>query len=137
MAIEIPGPVADRLATEQNIWLTTTRADGMPLPNTVWFLWRNGEFFVSTAPEAFKVKNMKRNLLVSLNLNTSSLDGSDVAIFQAQADFSKPSTEDDFQAYLKKYKEGIAALGFTEEYLRSDFVLIRLKLLKYRTVVWE
>ena len=80
---------------------------------------------------------MKHNPLAALNLNTSSLDGSDVAIFQAQADFAKPSTEDDFQAYLKKYKEGIAALGFTEEYLRSDFVLIRLKLLKYRTVVWE
>ncbi len=137
MAIEIPASVIERMATEQNIWLTTTRADGQPLPNTVWFLWRNGSFFVSTAPEAIKAKNMRRNPLVSLNMNTSSMDGSDIAIFHAKADFSSPATEDDFQAYLTKYKEGIAALGFTEEYLRSDFVLIRLQPLKYRTVVWD
>ena len=66
MAIEIPSHVADRLVTEQNIWLTTTRADGMPLPNTVWFLWRNGEFLVFTTPGSVKMKNLQRNPLVSL-----------------------------------------------------------------------
>jgi hypothetical protein len=36
---KIPVDVEKRLREEQVIWLTTVRADGMPLPTPVSFLW--------------------------------------------------------------------------------------------------
>lgn len=135
MAIDIPSHVADRLVTEQNIWMTTTRADGMPLPNTVWFLWRNGEFLVFTTPESVKMKNLRRNPLVSLNFNTSSLDGSDIAIFQGEANVNcAQQTDEEFQEYLSKYEAGLKMLGITKEVLLEAYVLVRIKPFKFRTV---
>src|ERR1700745_1242166 len=135
MAIEIPSHVADRLVTEQNIWLTTTKADGMPLPNTVWFLWRNDEFLVFTTPESVKMKNLRRNPRVSLNFNTSSLDGSDIAIFQGEANVNcAQQTDEEFEAYLSKYEAGLEMLGITKEVLLEAYVLVRIKPLKFRTV---
>ena len=135
MAIEIPSDVADRLATEQNIWLTTTRADGLPLPNTVWFLWSNNEFLVFTIPGSVKMKNMQRNPLVAFNFNTSSLDGSDIAIFHAVADVNcAQQTDAEFQAYLSKYKAGLEMLGLTKEVLLESYRLVRMKPIKFRTV---
>jgi predicted pyridoxine 5'-phosphate oxidase superfamily flavin-nucleotide-binding protein len=46
--IEIPPQIAERLAKEQIIWLTTSKADGTPLPNPVWFLWNAEQFLVFT-----------------------------------------------------------------------------------------
>jgi PPOX class probable F420-dependent enzyme len=135
MAMEIPPEVNDRLATEQNIWLTTTRADGLPLPNTVWFLWRKGEFLVFTVPDSVKMKNMRRNPLVALNFNTSSLDGSDIAIFHAEADVNcAQQSKEEFQAYLTKYKEGLEMLGITREVLLESYRLVRMKPTRFRTV---
>jgi PPOX class probable F420-dependent enzyme len=135
MSIEIPAHVADRLATEQNIWLTTTRADGLPLPNTVWFLWRNGEFLIFSTPESVKMKNLRRNPLASLNFNTSSLDGSDIAIFHVEADMNcAQQSEEEFQAYMSKYGAGLQALGITTEVLVESYRLVRFKPTKFRTV---
>lgn len=135
MAIEIPSHAADRLVTEQNIWLTTTRADGLPLPNTVWFLWHNGEFLVFTTPDSVKMKNLRRNPLVSFNFNTSSLDGSDIAIFHAEANVNcAQQTDAEFQAYLSKYEAGLQALGISREVLLEAYVLVRFKPTKFRTV---
>ena len=135
MAIEIPSQVADRLLTEQNIWLSTSRADGMPLPNTVWFLWRNGEFLVFTVPSSVKMKNLRLNPRVSLNLNTSSLDGSDIAIFQGEANVDcAQQTDEEFQAYLSKYEAGLQMLGISKEVLLEAYVLVRIKPIRFRTV---
>jgi len=135
MAIEIPSQVADRLLTEQNIWLSTTRADGLPLPNTVWFLWRNGEFLVFTVPSSVKMKNLRLNPRVSLNLNTSSLDGSDIAIFQGEANVDcAQQTDEEFHAYLSKYEAGLQMLGISKEVLLEAYVLVRIKPIKFRTV---
>ena len=84
MTAEVPTHVNERLTTETVIWLTTSKADGMPLPNPVWFLWRGGEFLVLTIPGSVKLKNMSLNPLASLNLNSTSVDGSDVAVFHVE-----------------------------------------------------
>jgi hypothetical protein len=39
MAIAIDEKLANRLQTEQTIWLTTVRPDGTPVPTPVWFYW--------------------------------------------------------------------------------------------------
>jgi PPOX class probable F420-dependent enzyme len=133
MAIEIPPQVAERLAKEQIIWLTTTRLDGMPLPNPVWFLWNGQEFLVFTEPGSVKMKNIARNPRVALNLN-SDFDGGDVAIFQAEADLSgAPVSDSELSSYLSKYKEGLQSIGITAEVLTTSYRLVRLTPIKYRT----
>ena len=135
MSIDIPADVLQRLGTEQNIWLTTTRKDGLPLPNTVWFLWHKGEFLVWTIPDSVKMKNMRRNPLVALHFNTSSLDGSDIAIFHATADVNcAQQSIEEFEAYLAKYKDGLAYLGITKELLQDSYCVVRLIPTRFRTV---
>lgn len=135
MSIEFSDEVAMRLGDEQLIWLTTTKADGTPLPNPVWFLWNAGEFVVLTVPESVKWKNMRRNPSVAFNFNSTSVDGSDVAIFQARAQLDCAAMSDaEFQAYLTKYDRGMKRLGLTSDLLKSSYQPVRFKLLKYRTV---
>ena len=135
MSMEFSDDVAIRLGGEQLIWLTTTKADGTPLPNPVWFLWNSGEFLVLTVPESVKWKNMRRNPSVAFNFNSISVDGSDVAIFQARANLDcVPMSDAEFQAYLTKYERGMERLGLTPDILKSGYQPVRFKLLKYRTV---
>jgi len=133
MAIELPSQVTERLAKERVIWLTTTKVDGTPLPNPVWFLWNGSQFLVFTEPGSLKIKNMTRNPRVALNLN-SDFDGSDVAIFQAEAEVSGASvSQSELSGYLSKYQEGLASIGLTHDILTSSYRLVRLTPIKFRT----
>ena len=131
--MEVPAQVAERLAKEQIIWLTTAKADGTPLPNPVWFLWNGGQFLVFTEAESVKMKNMSRNARVALNLN-SDPDGGDVAIFQAEAETNPaPINEEELNSYVSKYSEGMQRIGLTTEVLIANYHLIRLTPTKFRT----
>jgi PPOX class probable F420-dependent enzyme len=132
--IDMTPRVAKRLAKEQVIWLTTTKADGTPLPNPVWFLWDGSHFLIFTEPESVKMRNMVRNPRIALNLN-SDFDGDEVAIFQAVAEVAgAPLTDEERHAYLSKYEEGMKSIGITPEVLLSTYRLVRLRPLKFRTV---
>ncbi|MBO0799952.1 MAG: pyridoxamine 5'-phosphate oxidase family protein [Blastocatellia bacterium] len=134
MAIEIPSQVAKRLETEQIIWLTTTKADGTPLPNPVWFYWTGEQFLVFTESKSVKWKNMASNSKVALNMN-SDPDGGDVAIFQAEASLNgPPPSADEFNSYTRKYREGMASIGLTIDSLKT-FSLVRIIPTKYRTAL--
>jgi PPOX class probable F420-dependent enzyme len=134
MANQVPKDVATRLEREQVIWLTTTKADGTPLPNPVWFLWNGTEFLVFAMANSVKMRNMTRNPRVSLNLNSDS-DGDDVAIFQVEAQTQGVSlTDAERTAYLSKYEEGLKHIGMTPEALMKAFRPVRLTLTKFRTV---
>ena len=132
MAIEISDQIAKRLETEQIIWLTTTKADGTPLPNPVWFIWTGDHFLVFTESKSVKWKNMASNAKVSLNMN-SDPDGGDVAIFQAEAALNgPPPSADELNAYERKYREGMASIGLTTDSLKSSGI-VRITPTKYRT----
>ncbi len=134
MSAEIKPEVAERLASEQIIWLTTVKADGTPLPNPVWFFWDSLRFLIFTEPGSVKMRNMTRNPRVSLNLN-SDFDGDQVAIFQALAEVNgAPLTDAERTAYLSKYEEGIESIGMTPETLVSAYRPVRLAPVKFRTV---
>jgi PPOX class probable F420-dependent enzyme len=133
LAMEIPLQVADRLEKEQVIWLTTTKADGTPLPNLVWFYWTGAQFLVFTESKSVKWKNMAGNPKVSLNLN-SDPDGGDVAIFQAEAGLTgPPPSKEEVESYAMKYREGMLNVGLTTESLKADYSLVRITPMKYRT----
>ena len=135
MRIEISRELEQRLAKEQIIWMTTTKADGTPLPNPVWFLWNGSEFVVFTEPGSVKMKNLIRNPRVALNLN-SDFSGGDIAIFQAEANLNgAPVSEEEFNRYLTKYEEGMRGLGLTPALLKANYQTVRLLPIKFRTVI--
>jgi F420H(2)-dependent biliverdin reductase len=61
----LPDGFADRLATEQNIWMATTRPDGRPHVTPVWFVWLQNRFWIGTYPKAVKVTNLRANPAMS------------------------------------------------------------------------
>jgi PPOX class probable F420-dependent enzyme len=133
--IEITHELEQRLTKEQVIWMTTARADGMPLPNPVWFLWNGNEFIVFTEPTSVKMKNLRRNPRVALNLN-SDFGGGEIAIFQAEANLNGAAPSDEeMQAYLRKYEAGMQSLGLTIAQLKAGYQALRLMPIKFRTVV--
>jgi PPOX class probable F420-dependent enzyme len=134
MAIAVGPELAERLAREQVIWLTTTKADGTPLPNPVWFYWDGDRFLIFAEPGSVKVRNMARNPRVALHLN-SDFDGDEVAIFQGIAELEgAPLSDTERSAYLAKYEEGMKSIGITQEALMSAYRPIRVIPVKYRTV---
>jgi PPOX class probable F420-dependent enzyme len=132
--IEVPPQILERLAKEQVIWLTTAKADGTPLPNPVWFLWNGEQFLIFTEADSVKMKNMTRNARVALNLNSDS-DGGNIAIFQAEAEIKPaPINEEELNAYVSKYSEGMQRIGLSTGVLIADYHLIRIVPTKFRTV---
>ena len=132
--IEIPPQIAERLAKEQIIWLTTSKADGTPLPNPVWFLWNGEQFLVFTEADSVKMKNMRRNARVALNLNSDS-EGGNIAIFQAEAEINPaPINEEELNSYVSKYSEGMQRIGLSTGVLIADYHLIRIVPTKFRTI---
>lgn len=123
MSIEISPDLEARLHKETVIWLTSVRADGTPQPTPVWFLWDGASFLIYTQPEARKVRNLQANPRVALNLN-SSAEGGEVAVFWGRAvldPHAPPVTQ--VQAYLEKYRQGIADIGLDPERMAARYAL--------------
>jgi PPOX class probable F420-dependent enzyme len=117
-----------RLKGETVIWLTTVRADGTPQPSPVWFLWDGAEFLIYSQPRKPKLRNIRKNTRVSLNLNSDE-SGGKVAAFAgvARIDRRAPSAKD-LPDYAKKYARGIKSIGMTpESFSKSYSVAIRVR----------
>ncbi len=110
-----------RLREEQLAWLTTVRRDGMPQPVPVWFLWEDGSFLIYTSAKAHKLKNIRSNPRVALNLN-SGADGNDIVRAEGRAeileDFPPP---DEHPEYLEKYRRGMAFVSGDPESFASYY----------------
>lgn len=103
----------DKLTHESIMWLTTVRADGMPLPTPIWFWWDGARFLIFSEPDALKVRNIRRNPQVALNFNTDAT-GEIFAIFLGQAVIDpNPATSAERAAYVAKYQHGLQMIGVT------------------------
>lgn len=115
-----------RLYGEQIAWLTTVRPDGMPQPVPVWFLWEGESFLIYTSANTRKVKNLRSNPNVAINLN-SGPEGDDVVRAEGVAEVLEsfpPPTE--VPEYLEKYREGMVMVGGDpESFARSYATAIR------------
>ena len=128
MPLTISRKVAQRLRRELVIWLTTVRADGMPQPTPVWFLWDGDTFLIYTKPNSHKLRNLAHDSMVALNLNCDEW-GSEVVVFTGEAslDEAAPSVNRN-PHYMRKYREGIKQIDMTPESMASDYsVAIRVK----------
>lgn len=107
--------VKRRLKDEQEIWLTTTGADGTPQPRPVWFWWDGETFLIYSEPHAHKLAHIARHPDVALHFN-SGVKEADVVVFHgtAQVDASAPASYKHKQ-YFKKYRQGIRDLKMTPE----------------------
>ena len=124
MQTEFGARVAQRLRQESTIWLTTVGVDGTPQPRPVWFLWdpENSSFLIFSMPSAAKVRHIRHNPRVALNLNTDD-GGDDVAVFigEARVIGKKDISPAERQAYLDKYQEGIKNIGMSEASFEQDY----------------
>jgi PPOX class probable F420-dependent enzyme len=117
----------NRLQADSIAWLTTVTADGQPQSSPVWFLWDDGEFLIYAQPKSWKVRNIRTHPQVSLNLNSSE-SGGRVVTFEASAriDADHPPVHE-ADAYLTKYRAGIASINMTPEQMAADYsVALRL-----------
>ncbi len=115
MSIAFDPQFESRIEQAEIIWLTTVRADGTPQPTPVWFIRENGDFLIYSEPHAHKIRNIRNNPTVALNLNSDDSGEAYVVITgEARIDEQHPRA-DQVVAYQQKYSEGIKDIGFTPE----------------------
>lgn len=121
-----------RLKKEIVIWLGTTNPDGGPLVVPVWFLFDGKTSLIYSVPGP-KARNIERNPLVALHLN-SNPEGGDVVRVTGKAQLPKrqpPAYK--VPAYLHKYRSLIASYGWTPESFSADYrIPIRVRPTKFR-----
>jgi PPOX class probable F420-dependent enzyme len=115
MTLTLDDRLIHLLREEKLAWLTTMRADGMPLPTPIWFLWDGEHFLIFSQPNALKVRNVMHNPRVALNFNTDAT-GEIFAIFTGEARIDpNPASPEERAAYVEKYREGLRMIGVTPE----------------------
>jgi PPOX class probable F420-dependent enzyme len=85
-----------RLDKAQNVWLATVRPGGRPHLVPVWFVVEGGRWYICTAPESVKARNLRANPRVALALE----DGSDPCIVEGEARPVEPSP-----AVVRRFKD--------------------------------
>jgi PPOX class probable F420-dependent enzyme len=126
---------AERLRDEIIAWLITVRRDGQPQPSPVWFLWQDPDILMYSKPNTPKLRNLEGNPRVALHLEGNGMGG-DVVVLEgiAEPDPSAPPASA-VPEYVAKYRERIAALGWTLESFSADYS-IPLRIRPGRARVW-
>jgi PPOX class probable F420-dependent enzyme len=124
-----------RLQEEEIAWLTTVRADGQPQSVPVWFLWDGETFLIYSQPGRQKLRNIRRNPRVCLNLN-SNAHGGDVARVEGAAETLEDAPlADAVPEYVEKYRDAISRIGFDPGgFARAYSVAIRVSPTRWQ--VW-
>ena len=109
------GARAERRLREEIIgWLVTVRADGSPEPIPVWFLWEGDSFLLYSQPGKRKLRNIEQHPQVALHLDSDREDA-DIVIVSGEARVSDDPPADQVPAYIEKYREAAARLGWSPE----------------------
>lgn len=119
--------VERRFREEEVGWLTTVRSDGQPQPVPVWFWWDGEAFLIYSEPNRQKLRNIRRNPRVALNLN-SNATGGDVVRAEGTAEILEDHPPaDETGEYVEKYRAGISRIGFdVEGFARAYSVAVRI-----------
>jgi PPOX class probable F420-dependent enzyme len=114
---------ARRLHEDAVGWLVTVSPKGAPQPVPIWFLW-DGEasLLVYSQPDTPKLRNIAANPRVALHLNGDGDDGDgEVIIVHGGAATSDDPPIDAVPAYVEKYRQRMAALGWTPADMAADY----------------
>lgn len=125
--------VAQRLAEERIIWLTTVNGDGVPQPRPVWFWWDGETFLIYSKPNTYKLRHIAANPKVSLHLDGDGLGGN-IVIFTGEASLvedAPPAHE--VAEYVAKYQAGFARIQMSaQEFAETYSVALRVKPISLR-----
>lgn len=92
-----------RLGSEYMIWLTTVRPDGVPQPSGVWFHWDGEDILIFSEADAPKVRNIRCNPCVALNLDGDGTGGGLVIIAGMAGILPNPPDAQRLTPYRQKY----------------------------------
>lgn len=91
----------ERLRTDRNVWLATTRPDGRSHLTPVWFTFVRGRFWIGTGRDAVKTKNALANPSVSVALE----DGDRPVVVEGVVTVHATERPDDVvAAFADKYR---------------------------------
>lgn len=89
-----------RLLTERNIWMATTRPDGRPHLVPIWFVWHAGAFYIVTGRRSVKARNLAANPSVAVALE----DGVTPIVADCRASMvARPYPSEIAAAFKSKY----------------------------------
>lgn len=115
----------ERLRSEQEIWITTVRPDGQPQASPVGFLWDGTSFLILSQPGSPKVRNLRANPKVALNLEIgrdgSGGDGGVLTLEGTATLEGEPIGEDEAAAYAARYDEAMRSAELTPADLFVEF----------------
>ncbi len=121
--MNISPELAARIDKAYFLWLTTVRADGMPQPTPIWFVYENGTILLYSKPDAQKVKNIRQNPKVALSFGEDH-EGEEFFVIMGEAVIDETAPRSiDHPAYQTKYGKGIIDINFTPESLAQTFSL--------------
>jgi PPOX class probable F420-dependent enzyme len=124
-----PTPRIDRfLRSEEVLWLSTVRDDGLPHLVPIWFSWDGEAVLIVSKPEAVKIDNIRGNPRVMLALGDAEEDF-DVALIEGHAELPDVAAETFLpESHWRKYARDLAGLGLTrEEYLATYSQPLRIR----------
>lgn len=113
--------VRRRLEDEVVIWMTTVNTKGQPQSSVVWFWWDGAEFLIYSLDPTARVRNVRGNPMVALNLDGNGRGGDVVTIEGiASIDNEAPSAAD-MPEYVAKYRHRMdrgwgGPQGFAKKY---------------------
>jgi PPOX class probable F420-dependent enzyme len=111
---EFGARAARRLREDSLAWLVTVRADGTPDPLPIWFLWEEESALLYSRPGTRKLRNLEHNPRAALHLEADE-EGGDIVIVHGRLAISDDPPADAVPAYVEKYRERAARLGWSPE----------------------
>jgi PPOX class probable F420-dependent enzyme len=125
--------VERRLREEEIIWLTTVRRDGQPQSVPVWFVWDGATFLIYSRPRNQKLRNIRANPRVALNLNSDSTGNAVVRVEGTAEIVAGGPLASDVPALVEKYREAIPRIGMDPAgFARAYSVAIRVHPNRFR-----
>lgn len=124
-----PTPRIDRfLRTEEVLWLSVVKADGMPHLVPIWFSWDGESILLVSKPDAVKIDAIRAEPRVMLALGDAEEDF-DVALIEGIAELPDlPVATFLPERHWTKYAADLAGIGLTrEEYLRTYSQPVRIR----------
>jgi PPOX class probable F420-dependent enzyme len=112
--------ILNRLRDDLIIWLTTVGGDGQAKSVPVWFAWDGEAFRMFSEPGKPKLDNIRKNPRVNLHLQATET-GSDVVIFEAEAEIMDGPPATELPDYIEKYSKQIEEYGWTAEGFAGDY----------------
>jgi PPOX class probable F420-dependent enzyme len=106
--------------------LAVTDREGNPHVSAVWYLWKEGQFYVTTSEDRLKVRAIRENPNVALIVDTDVIPYEGV-IVEGKATLTKKDVREVTMVIVKKYVPAKFVKSEFEDLMRYPRVLIKIK----------